>query len=135
MIRVSGCSRLPVPPARMTPVPSRISVLEMAGVPEDPAGTRPRFSPDGLWWWDGAQWRSALSPDGLWRWDGRSWVPARPVTQRGAGGSGRSTLLVTCLVLGGILLLVGLITMVVLYTMGNQIGNVFDNVVTALNGG
>ena len=104
----------------------------MAGVPEDTAGTGPRFSPDGLWWWDGTQWRSALSPDGLWRWDGRSWLPARPVPQPGAGGPGRSALLVTCLVLGGILLLVVLITTVVLYSMGSQITNVFSNVAAAL---
>lgn len=85
-----------------------------------------------MWWWDGTQWRPALSPDGLWRWDGRSWVPARPVAQPGAAGGGRSALLVTCLVLGGVLLLVVLMTTVVLLTMGNQITNVFSNVVVAL---
>jgi hypothetical protein len=40
-----------------------------------------QFSPDGEWFWDGAQWRPAYSPDRLWRWDGRQWVPARPPAQ------------------------------------------------------
>jgi hypothetical protein len=35
-------------------------------------------SPDGEWYWDGAQWRAAFSPDRRWRWDGQSWVPAVP---------------------------------------------------------
>jgi hypothetical protein len=34
-----------------------------------------RFSPDGMYYWDGAQWMSTLSHDGRFRWDGRSWVP------------------------------------------------------------
>lgn len=42
-----------------------------------------QLSPDGYWWWDGAQWVSAISPDGRWRWDGERWVvnevAARPV--------------------------------------------------------
>lgn len=33
-----------------------------------------QLSPDGYWWWDGAQWVSAVSPDGHWRWDGSAWV-------------------------------------------------------------
>jgi uncharacterized membrane protein len=36
-----------------------------------------RFSPDGMYYWDGAQWASTLSPDGRYRWDGASWVPTR----------------------------------------------------------
>lgn len=36
-----------------------------------------RFSPDGMYYWDGAQWTSTLSPDGRYRWDGSSWVPTR----------------------------------------------------------
>ncbi|HEX6348402.1 MAG TPA: DUF4328 domain-containing protein [Candidatus Dormibacteraeota bacterium] len=35
-----------------------------------------QFSPDGLWYWDGAQWRQAISPDGHWRWNGTAWQPA-----------------------------------------------------------
>ena len=36
------------------------------------AGT---LSPDGYFFWDGAQWRSAVSSDGFWRWDGAAWTP------------------------------------------------------------
>ncbi len=34
-----------------------------------------RFSPDGMYYWDGAAWRSTVSPDGRYRWDGAAWVP------------------------------------------------------------
>jgi len=37
-----------------------------------------QFSPDGQWYWDGAQWRPAYSPDRRWRWDGQQWIPAWP---------------------------------------------------------
>lgn len=37
-----------------------------------------QFSPDGQWYWDGAQWRPAYSPDRQWRWDGQQWIPAGP---------------------------------------------------------
>lgn len=33
-----------------------------------------RFTDDGLYYWDGAQWVSALSPDGRYRWNGSSWI-------------------------------------------------------------
>ena len=33
-----------------------------------------QLSPDGNWWWDGAQWVSTISPDGRWRWNGATWV-------------------------------------------------------------
>jgi hypothetical protein len=99
----------------------------MGGNPGTPFAPRP-FSPDGLWWWDGAQWRPAISPDGRWRWDGRTWVPA---AGPGRGGAGMAVL-VTVLVFGGVLVLVSMITLVILLTMGNQIANVFSNVVAAL---
>jgi len=35
----------------------------------------PRLSPDGLWYWDGAQWQPLLSPDASHRWNGAAWVP------------------------------------------------------------
>jgi hypothetical protein len=37
-------------------------------------------SPDGLWFWDGAQWLSTTSRDGQWKWDGTVWqsVVLRP---------------------------------------------------------
>jgi hypothetical protein len=34
-----------------------------------------RFSPDGMYYWDGATWISTLSPDGRFRWNGSTWVP------------------------------------------------------------
>jgi hypothetical protein len=38
-----------------------------------------QVSPDGLYYWDGGQWKTAVSPDGGWRWDGSAW---RPVSAR-----------------------------------------------------
>lgn len=43
-----------------------------------------RFSPDGMYYWDGAQWVSSLSADRRFRWDGSSWVPALPPVQLAA---------------------------------------------------
>ncbi len=34
-----------------------------------------RFSPDGLYYWDGQQSLSTISPDGRFRWNGSAWVP------------------------------------------------------------
>jgi hypothetical protein len=103
----------------------------MGGTPAPPSPQR-QFSPDGTWWWDGAQWRPAISPDGRWRWDGRAWVAATPMgPTRGGGGAGMAVL-VTVLVFGGVLVLVTFMTLVILLTMGNQIANVFSNVVAAL---
>lgn len=34
-----------------------------------------RFSPDGLYYWDGQRWLSTISPDGRFRWNGSAWVP------------------------------------------------------------
>ena len=99
----------------------------MGGNPQTPAAPA-QFSPDGLWWWDGSRWQPAISQDGRWRWDGRGWVPAAPARRAGAG----TAVLVTVLVFGGVLLFVSLFTLVILLTMGNQIANVFSNVVAAL---
>ena len=96
-----------------------------------PAGPGPPptlFSPDGMWWWDGSEWKAAVSPDGLWRWNGQAWVPARPVRS----GGGATAVVVTIAIFGGVLVLVSLLTIAVLYTMGNQIANVFSNVAAAL---
>jgi uncharacterized RDD family membrane protein YckC len=38
----------------------------------------PMKSPDGLWFWDGSQWRSLVSPDGYSIWTGTAWVPRPP---------------------------------------------------------
>ena len=92
-----------------------------------------RISPDGLWWWDGAQWRSAISPDGRWRWNGQAWEPYHAVQPRAGGGGGTATaVIVTILAFGGVIVLVSVLVIVVLLTMGNHIANVFSNVVAAL---
>ena len=99
-----------------------------------PAGTGTRFSADGFWWWDGAEWRPALSQDRLWRWNGQAWEPTRPsATPRSGGGAG-TAIGITVAIFVGVLVLVALITVVIIYTMGNQITNVFSNVTAALNG-
>jgi hypothetical protein len=38
-----------------------------------------RISPDGMYYWDGAQWVSTLAHDGRSRWNGTSWVPTGAV--------------------------------------------------------
>lgn len=43
-------------------------------MPDETAGSTGQLSPDGNWWWDGAQWVSTISPDGRWRWNGETWV-------------------------------------------------------------
>jgi hypothetical protein len=102
----------------------------MVGPP--PPAPQTRYSADGFWWWDGAEWKPALSPDGLWRWTGGGWVPARPAGGGGASGSGVG--LTIGLVLGfvGVLVLVAIAVGAMLYAMGPQITHVFSNVVAAL---
>ena len=102
----------------------------MGAQPPTPPAPRPTFSPDGLWWWDGAQWRPAVSADGRWRWDGRAWVPAPAQAPKGGGRT--TAIVIAVLAFGGILFLVSLFTVLILYTMGNQISNVFSNVAAAL---
>ncbi len=91
---------------------------------------RPVFSPDGFWWWDGREWRPAVSPDRLWRWNGQAWEPNRATPAAGTGTG--AAVAITLVVAAGIFLLVVLIVAGILYTMGNQISNVFSNVVAAL---
>ena len=92
-----------------------------------------RFSDDGFWWWDGASWKPAVSPDRLWRWTGHTWVPAQaPGVPRAAGHGAMWAVLVTVGAFVGVLVLVSLIVTVILLTMGNQVANVFSNVVAAL---
>lgn len=97
-----------------------------------PGGQPPqtRFSADGFWWWDGAEWKPAISQDRQWRWNGQSWVPAAPAA--GGGGSGMAIGLVVVLGFVGVLVLVAIITIVILLTMGNQFANVLSNVAAAL---
>jgi hypothetical protein len=99
------------------------------GSPQKPQA----LSPDGFWWWDGARWRSTLSADGRWRWDGRTWVPAAPARAPARGGGGAVTaVIITVVAFGAVIVLVSILTIVVLLTMGNQLANVFSNVVAAL---
>jgi Flp pilus assembly pilin Flp len=98
-----------------------------------PSAAQTRFSADGFWWWDGAEWRPAISHDRLWRWNGQSWEPAHlassPAGRAGAGAA----IGVTIAIFLGVIVLVAFITVVILYTMGGQITNVFSNVAAALN--
>jgi hypothetical protein len=94
------------------------------------APSPPQFSPDGFWWWTGSEWKPAISPDQRWRWNGATWVPhAAPQAQRR-----RDPAVTAGIILGGVGVVVFVLFLVigVLLTMGNQISNVFDNVVTAL---
>jgi hypothetical protein len=96
-----------------------------------PVSAQTRFSADGFWWWDGAEWKPAMSHDRLWRWNGQGWEPANPIVAREPGSSVGLTLGLV----GGfvsILVLVSLVVVAVLLTMGGQIANVFSNVVAAL---
>jgi Flp pilus assembly pilin Flp len=94
-----------------------------------PAPAQTRFSADGFWWWDGAEWRPAVSPDRLWRWNGQSWEPAPPAGRGGAGAA----IGITIAIFFGVIVLVSLVTVVILYAMGGQISNVFSNVAATLN--
>ncbi|HXJ47616.1 MAG TPA: hypothetical protein VNF91_00480 [Candidatus Acidoferrum sp.] len=109
----------------------------MGGDPGAPAPgpAQTRFSADGFWWWDGAQWRPALSEDRLWRWNGQTWEPARLAASTGSRAGVGAAIGITVVAFVGILVLVSLVVIVILLTMGNQITNVFSNVVAALNGG
>jgi len=51
------------------------------------------------------------------------------------GGGAALAVIITIASFGAVLVLVSILTIVVLLTMGNQIANVFSNVVAALNGG
>ena len=111
----------------------------LRGMAGDPRGARPaaaqtRFSADGFWWWDGAEWRPALSQDRLWRWNGQAWEPARLGAAARSGAGAGTAIGITAAVFVGILVLVSLVTLVILFTMSNQITNVFSNVTAALHG-
>jgi uncharacterized metal-binding protein len=83
-----------------------------------------------MWWWTGSEWRPAISPDRRWRWTGAAWVPwVQQAAPRG-GGAGVAVGIVLAFV--GVIVFVSFFVVIILLTMGNQIKNVFDNVVTAL---
>ncbi len=92
-----------------------------------------RFSAEGYWWWDGAEWRPALSQDRLWRWNGQAWEPARVVGSRTSGPGTGAAVGITVAIFLGVLVLVSIITVVILLTMGGQIINVLSNVAVALS--
>src|ERR1700682_771438 len=100
--------------------------------PPPPAAPQTRFSADGFWWWDGAEWRPALSQDRLWRWNGQAWEPARLAAAPPSRGGAGVAIGITVAIFLGVVAFVALITVVILLTMGNQIANVFFNVVAAL---
>jgi hypothetical protein len=108
----------------------------MAGDPtaSRPAAQQTRYSADGFWWWNGAEWRPAYSQDRLWRWTGQAWEPtARPSSATGSGsGAGGAVGIVVGMVLGTIVL-VGLMASAILYFAGTQISNVFSNLVGTPN--
>src|ERR1700682_769267 len=96
--------------------------------PAAPTSQQTRFSADGFWWWDGAQWRPAMSEDRLWRWTGSTWEPARPGGSASASGG---TLWIVIGVLVGIVILVGVIAAAVLYFAGAEIANTFSTLITS----
>jgi Flp pilus assembly pilin Flp len=106
----------------------------MGGDPGTPATppAQTRFSADGFWWWDGSAWKPAYSEDRLWHWNGQAWEPARPAATRSSGGGAGAAIGITVAIFVAIVGLVAIFAIVVLATMGNQIGNVFENVAAAL---
>jgi hypothetical protein len=104
------------------------------GDPAPPPAVAPqtRFSADGFWWWDGAEWRAALSPDRLWRWNGQTWEPAHPSGTGSRSGAGLA-IGITVAIFISIVALVLVVTAAILYAMGGQISNVFSNVAAALS--
>jgi hypothetical protein len=99
------------------------------GDPGAPAAASPqtRFSADGFWWWDGAEWRPAYSQDRLWRWTGQSWEPAR---QSGAAASGGGSPLRLIVGLGvAVVIMVAVMAVAVIYFAGPQISSELSNLV------
>ena len=97
-----------------------------------PSTLQTRFSADGFWWWDGAEWRPALSQDRLWRWNGHAWEPAHlAAAPPGRSGAGVAVGITVAIFLG-VVVFVALFTVLILLTMGSQISNVFSNVAAAL---
>ncbi|HUZ87495.1 MAG TPA: hypothetical protein VNF26_11145 [Candidatus Baltobacterales bacterium] len=96
-----------------------------------PVTPQTRFSADGLWWWDGTEWKPAVSPDRLWRWNGLAWEAAAPGPAHKGSGVGVAIGLTVAMFVG-VLVLVAITTAVIVLTLGDQIANVFSNVAAAL---
>jgi len=84
-----------------------------------------------MWWWTGSEWKPAISPDRRWRWTGHAWVPLADQAPRD-GGARAGIAVGIILAFAGVIAFVSFLVLIILLTMGNQIKNVFDNVVTAL---
>jgi uncharacterized protein DUF4328 len=54
-------------------------------------------SPDGYFYWDGAEWKTTISADGAWSWNGVAWVPNR---QSLVGSYASARTLGVCVLLG-----------------------------------
>ena len=74
-----------------------------------------------------------ISQDRLWHWNGQAWEPAGPAGATRPSGVGAGAAIgITVAIFVGILVLVSIVVIVILLTMGNDIKNVFSNVVAAL---
>jgi len=54
-------------------------------------------SADGLFYWDGTQWRSTLSTDGRWRWTGTEWTALSEAAYKSPRTLGRWVIVLLCL--------------------------------------
>lgn len=66
--------------------PRSSSSVPAGSAPSQVQGQIGLLSPDGTWYWDGADWKPAVTPDRMWRWNGQSWVDSRRLA---AGSSGQ----------------------------------------------
>ena len=125
------------PPPPDAPSPQEAPAVEATPAPQPvtpvPAGQQGRYSADGFWWWDGANWQPAYSQDRLWRWNGQSWVPAVGQPSTAATGNAGLAIGLGIGLFVLVIVMVVVIVLVVLGTMGDQIANIFSNVAAALS--
>src|ERR1700694_2466796 len=126
-MRVSGCRRLPVPPARITPFIARdYRSVRWRLRRLSRHASRPTACGGGPAW----RGRPRFRPAGAGPGTGPAWVPLASPHTAGAGGAGIAVGII--LAFAGVIAFVSFLVLIILLTMGNQIKNVFDNVVTAL---
>jgi hypothetical protein len=100
----------------MPDAPSEGEPPRLPSIPGPPATPAGSLSPDGLHYWDGAQWQSAISPDGYHYWNGAQWLPRQPqvvyaqpvIVQQRSSGAAKGCLIATGIgfvLLGGIFIL------------------------------